>query len=333
MRLPPTWRLPGWCASAGADEVLEILWRYAPRDFRDIGHKIIFAANSKRTLDTIGWHHAEPVLRSLTYAMMAYKGDNPAKRDDSADRSGRKNIELAKEFPEDWLEGKIDSAATVDLLATLRQGSEDDSCRKVVDLLKKGISPQSIWDGILAGSAELLMRKPGIVPLHSLTTSNAMRYAFDRSANDETRRFLLLQNAAFTTLFRKDMEGREKMTKLPEQPIDKLEAAMTKASGPEAIGEIFADVSKDRLSAAKKTLAFLKDNSQPKPLIDAARVLIFLKGNDAHDYKFSSAVLEDYYQISPEWRNRFLAASMFQLRGSGGADNKLVQRTRAALKG
>ena len=27
----------------------------------------------------------------------------------------------------------------------------------------------------------------------------------------------------------------------------------------------------------------------PQPLIDAARVLIFLKGYNAHDYKFSSA--------------------------------------------
>ncbi|HZZ27241.1 MAG TPA: hypothetical protein VFE46_04470 [Pirellulales bacterium] len=35
------------------------------------------------------------------------------------------------------------------------------------------------------------------------------------------------------------------------------------------------------------------------PFIDAARLLVFLKGNNAHDYKFSSAVLEDYYHVSP----------------------------------
>ncbi len=324
--------IAGLVRSAGADEVLEIFWRYAPRDFRDIGHKIIFAANSKRALDTIGWHHAEPVLRSLAFAVMAYNGENPAKRDDPVDRPGRVNMELIKEFPENWLEGKLDSGATADLLATLRQGSEEDACRKVVDLLKKGISPQSIWDGILAGSGELLMRKPGIVPLHSLTTSNAIRYAWGRTGDDTTRRWLLLQNAAFTTLFRKAMEQRDKMPKLPEQPIDKLEGMAAKAIGADAVGEIFADVSKDRLTAARKTLAYMKEHEQPDALVNAARTLIFLKGNDAHDYKFSSAVLEDYYHVSPEWRNRFLAASMFQLRGSGGADNKLVGRTRAALK-
>ena len=52
--------------------------------------------------------------------------------------------------------------------------------------------------------------------------------------------------------------------------------------------------------------------------IDAARVLVFLKGNDAHDYKFSSAVLEDYYHVSPEWRNKYLARNMFKLRSALG---------------
>ena len=58
---------------------------------------------------------------------------------------------------------------------------------------------------------------------------------------------------------------------------------------------------------------------------------MFLKGRDSHDYKFSSAVLEDYLHVSPPWRDRFLAASVYNLRGSRDKDNPLVQRTRAAL--
>jgi hypothetical protein len=60
---------------------------------------------------------------------------------------------------------------------------------------------------------------------------------------------------------------------------------------------------------------------------------VFLKGNDAHDYKFSSAVLEDYYHVSPAWRDRLLAASMYYLPTSRAGDNKLVGRIRAALEG
>ena len=83
--------------------------------------------------------------------------------------------------------------------------------------------------------------------------------------------------------------------------------------------------------AAGKTLAWLKENPAPKEFITAARRLVFLKGTNAHDYKFSSAVLEDYQNVSPAWRDRYLAASVFNLRGSGDADNTLVHRTRAAL--
>ena len=32
--------------SAGAGEVIELFWRYGARDFRDIGHKAIYTANS-----------------------------------------------------------------------------------------------------------------------------------------------------------------------------------------------------------------------------------------------------------------------------------------------
>ena len=114
--------------------------------------------------------------------------------------------------------------------------------------------------------------------------------------------------------------------------VDQLEQIPLKTTGVAAVEEIFADLTNDRMLAARKVLAYLKDNPQPKDLIDAARVLIFLKGHDAHDYKFSSAVLEDYRHVSPVWRDRYLAASVFNLRGSGAADNQLVKRTRAALQ-
>ena len=60
--------------------------------------------------------------------------------------------------------------------------------------------------------------------------------------------------------------------------------------------------------------------------------MVYLKGNDAHDYKFSSAVLEDYRHVSPQWRDKFLALSVFNLRGSGERDSRIVERTRAALE-
>ena len=50
------------------------------------GSKAIYVANACRTLQTIGWRHAEPVLRSLAFALLEHEGDNPAKRDADPDR-------------------------------------------------------------------------------------------------------------------------------------------------------------------------------------------------------------------------------------------------------
>src|SRR5439155_12640709 len=78
----------GLARTAGAHEVFELFARYGARDFRDIGHKAIYVANSFRTLQAIRWHHAEPVLRSLAYALLDRGGakENPAKADLPADR-------------------------------------------------------------------------------------------------------------------------------------------------------------------------------------------------------------------------------------------------------
>ena len=53
----------------------ELLYRYGARDFRSIGHKAIFVANSQRVLSQIGWRYAEPVLRSLAYALLMHEGE------------------------------------------------------------------------------------------------------------------------------------------------------------------------------------------------------------------------------------------------------------------
>jgi hypothetical protein len=177
-------------------------------------------------------------------------------------------------------------------------------------------------------SGELLMRQPAIVALHSVTTSNAVHFAYQTTTNDETKRLLMLQNAAFVTMFRESMKGRGA---LADRSIDKLKPAEPAAEGEAAINDVFKTLGDNPTLAAEKALALLKQEGKAKQLIDAARVLVFLKGNDAHDYKFSTAVLEDYEHVSPQWRNVFLASNMFNLRHSKEQDSGLVKRTEAAL--
>ncbi len=316
----------GLVRTTSAPDMFEVFCRYGARDFRDIGHKAIYVANSWRTLQHIGWQHAEPVLRSLAYALLYHEGDNPAQRDAAPDRPWRRNQKVTKKIRTEWRQGKPSFEASAELLRTLREASNEEACNKVVEQLNRGVAPQSIWDALFQGAGELLMRQPGLVALHAVTSTNALHFAYQNSTSDETRKLLMLQNAAFLTLFRGDPSG-EKAVK-----IDLFEPLPLKSAGAPAIEEILAEVSSDRMTAARKMLTYLHANPHPEKLIGAARQLVFLKGRNSHDYKFSSAVLEDYYHVSPPGRDRYLAASTFNLCGSGGPDNDLVKRTRAALQ-
>jgi hypothetical protein len=186
------------------------------------------------------------------------------------------------------------------------------------------------------GAGELIMRQPGIVGIHCVTSVNALYFGYQTSANDETRKMLLLQTGAFLGMFRQNMQRNQ----MRDLRIDTIEPLATQASGAEAVQEIFADVGRDRLAAARKTLSLLSGDggnqstsARARNLIAAGRRLIFTKGRDSHDYKFSSAALEDFYHTTPAWRNRFLATSMFNLPASSASDSPLLARTRAALGG
>jgi hypothetical protein len=141
----------------------------------------------------------------------------------------------------------------------------------------------------------------------------------------------LLQNAAFVTMFRDAMRSRGRVKDIT---IDELSDG--ESAGDTSPDQILAELGSEPMSAARNLFAYLKQpngDAQPaQAFMDAARVLVFLKGNDAHDYKFSSAVLEDYHHVSPAWRDTYLAANIFMLCNAKERDNQLVERTRAALK-
>ncbi|MBX3441329.1 MAG: hypothetical protein KF774_02895 [Planctomyces sp.] len=313
--------------TAGAVDVFHQFAQFAARDFRSIGHKAIFLANAWRTLQVIGWEYAEPVLRSLTFALLNHSDEpNPAENDLPADRAWRQNEALVARIPAGWLAGAADSQATRDLLDAYRNAPPQAAAEAAVEMLARGVSPQSLWDGVFVGSGELLMQQPGIVALHGLTTANAMHYLWANVGDETLRKRLLLQSSAFNSHFREAARGRGDLS--PTR-VDDL-ASQAEGLTP-SLESITAAISSNRGQAAAELQAWLTSGGDPAEFIAASRRLIFLKGRDSHDYKFSSAVLEDYGHISPEWRDRFLAMSVFNLKGTGDRDNDLVQRTRAAL--
>ena len=312
----------GLCRAAGASEVLEILWPYAARDWQNIGHKIIFAAGAARTLRTIGWEHAEPVLRSLVYGILhGGKSESAAPYDT--------NRELAAQARADWAAGTPDAKATLDLLETLRKATPAEAAKAALDLLNRGVAPRSLWDGILLAASDLLMRSPGIVALHAVTAANSLHAAFEESGRDATRLLCLLQAASWTALFREAVRGRNG---LPDGPrIETLER--TPQGEAHDAADVFATLRKDRLAAARMVVASAECGHTPAEFIDEARRLVFAKGNDSHDYKYAAALFEEHSRASPQWRGRLLASGVYQLPGSGDPDSSYFTRAREALQG
>ncbi|TWU34319.1 hypothetical protein [Novipirellula artificiosorum] len=317
------------CRSASASAVFDLMAHYGCRDYRSIGHKAIYVANAFRTLQCIGWRYSEPVLRSLAYALLNHSGEpNPATSDLAADAAWKVTQAKIDALDEQADGGRVDSAATLSLLDTLRTATPSEAVAATVELLSRGVASQSISDALFLSAAEMLSQQPGIISLHAATTTNAMQFAYRTAHEEPTRRELMLQNAAFIPHFRKSMESRG------EVGLARIDATVeeTPQQTPLDVDEIFTLVSTNRNQAASAMRYYLNAEGRPERLINAAQRLVFLKGTDSHDYKFSSAALEDYYAVSPPFRNAYLASAAHLLHGSEDRDNGLIAQVRSALE-
>lgn len=304
--------------TASRSQLLDCLAGAACRDFRSIGHKAIYVAAAFRALEVIGWEHAEPIVRSLAYAILNHQGDeNPAKHDYEVDRAGRENRKRIVDWKSPWTEGRMDGSATINSLHMLRTADPLDAAAQAMHTMQAGLHHRVLGDATALASAELVMRQPGIVPLHAVTTTNALNYLMASVADESLRKWLLLQNVSFLAHFAAAAKARGKLN---DVEIDKLQPSDAKPNAMQALS------SKDHASGAADVLSLAQDPAGGHEVVRAARELVFLKGTDAHDYKFSSAALEDYQLISPAFRAPYLAACSYLFKSSSDATTPLAKR-------
>ena len=91
------------------------------------------------------------------------------------------NRKLSRGLPTTWRKGKVDPAASVALLQDLRSAKVDHASALVVDAIGRGLAPRSVWDAYRLLAAEMLIIKPGILPVHPTTAINSVVPSSSRS--------------------------------------------------------------------------------------------------------------------------------------------------------
>ncbi|MBN83540.1 MAG: hypothetical protein CMJ70_25695 [Planctomycetaceae bacterium] len=321
--------------NASAHEIISGLWEYGARDYRNIGHKAIFVTNTWRTLQTIGWHHAEPALRSLVLGLLDYGQEEKVNGFAFEDQTYRSNLRLANTLSSQMLTDRTghatDPGPTKSLLALLRDSDNAaDVCQHLTDELQtQRCTPQQAWDAIHLAAGELMMRQPGIFGIHTVTSSSALRYAYDTARERRIQGLLLLQAAGWMCQFRQFMADQK--AGLNDTVIDQLKPAEIDPAGPDSCQQIFAQIGQDPPLAATQAMRYATRNPLASDFKRLGRNLIFRKATDAHDYKYAVSIFEDYHRVSPGWRPQMLATATYHLRGSTVPDSPLMNRARKVI--
>lgn len=282
--------------SRGANEVFELLWRYGVRDYRNIGHKAIFLANACRTLQTIGWQHAETVLRSLVLALLDFGKETKINGFALEDQTYGVN---ARRAPEVWSNGPADPKATRAMLAAIREALPAEACNR-----SKGLPASSIWDAVHLAAAELTMRTAGgsiITGVHAVSAANAMHYSWQAAAAPATRQLILLQAIGWMGQFRSWAETQKGTKALDITGLPESDSVFSQARTTEGRRRYIAE--------------------QLRHVIP--------KVNEVHYYKFPAALIEDIPLVSAEWRPHLTAAMSCYTKGPADQETEAMRRARA----
>ena len=95
--------------SQGVGRLAELFWHYGARDFSFIGHFPIWTVNSWRPLETVGWQHAESVLRVVTLGLCGKEKNLGGSPYPSSCERVRKAVD---KLPPNWAEGGANAGLT-----------------------------------------------------------------------------------------------------------------------------------------------------------------------------------------------------------------------------
>ena len=323
--------------SSRASDIVGSLRKYGARDYRNIGHKAIYVANAYRTLDAIGWQHAEPVLRSLVLALLDFGAEQEVNGYKFEDQCYTANLRRVKDtfrrLPASWTNTNGDTTATRELLTLWRTASPDEICADLTTrLVASKVTAGSVWDAVHLASAELSMRargSAGIVGIHAVTSANALRHAYAASRNPEMQFLLLLQGAGWMGQFR---TWAEKRAQLGSARITDLEPSDPAGTLDETVAAVYAGIPSNVDVSAARVMRIARDAQGRKAFLNTALRTTAAKADEVHYYKYLAALIEDIPQVSAAWQPHLTAGVVYYSKGAGHPDSQVMMRAREAMK-
>ena len=319
-------------------EAFEMLFKYGARDYRNIGHKAIYAANAWRTLHTIGWQYAEPVLRSLVLAQLDFARDqkvNGYALDDQCYAANLKRVkEILPRLPNGWTSDEANPSVTRSILTAIRESTPEEACADAANRLVKGTATaKAVWDAVHLAAAELRLRAnkgAALASIHAVTSANGLHHSYLAASDVQNRLLILLQGVGWMGQFRTSSQARE--DNLRPYIVTNLEPAEENLPLDRALEETFAAIpSKPDVSAAR-VFRLAQDLTSRQAFITAALRQTLTKAEEVHYYKYLAALIEDIPLASAEWQPHLTATLAYYIKGAADAEPASIKRAREAIK-
>ncbi len=327
--------------SIGARQTMELFWKYASRDSDDLGHKAIACAHAWRTLDVVGWEHAEVPLRYVV-------GRGARGMDNTFNGCVERVAVTLPRLPADWTSEKSDRQATLELHEEIRSARTAAAADLVCEQLASGqVKAGSVWDAVHLSAAELLLRNKTRSrgwPVHAVTSSNALHFAFRTVLEHETRFLFLLQAVSrvsdqmtrlalekghLRNIRIRDLAGDD----IPAATQDAIEAILARLPAKKDHWEGDAMGRDQDEKACRMAFALVSDPGNRGAFMRAACDLANRKSTwNAHDMKFPAAAFENTRIVGENWRPHILAATVHALHGPASADAPVFAQAREALE-
>lgn len=329
----------------GAKRAYAKLLESACRDNHFIGHIPIAIMTAGRTLDVIGWHHAEPILRYLVRDMYRYPHTLDGQPyGDNLERAERTFEGLAPGWESNFSNPRL----VEDLVVHMKQKKWWLTADWIAERFSDGrLHAGTVWDAITLLGSELMLRHKygGLVngrrALHCNTVTNALRFAFD-TLHDSKRRYLTLLQAMSWSVESYITESDRNHLRdgsildcnsvdIAEQDADVVDEILTSLPPRFFLKEIRDRAAQDQAAQMLFTLA-TRSPSCREFFQGARRILARKLTSNAHEMKYPIAMWEDLKKTSPTWRPHVLASTVHFLQSATADDCPAVVAGAAALR-